>query len=329
MKPFPLLLAVLFLFASVSLSQGQESFEDFVRKTEWPDTDFSKTLVDLDEIRHGGPPKDGIPAIDQPRFAEARGITGMAGTEPVISVEIGGKARAYPFRMLTRHEIVNDILSGVPIAVTYCPLCNSAIVFSRVVDGKVLDFGVTGWLRNSNLIMYDRQTESWWQEFTGEAIVGRMAGKKLEKVPARIESFAKFAKRHPGGDVLIPNRPSGTGYGENPYEGYDSLDRPYFPVGKLPENIAPMARVVSVGERAWALSLVRKKRRIETPDGLILTWEKGQNSALDTREIAKGKDVGNVLVRKRTENGLDLVPYSVDFAFAFHAFYPESPIVTD
>ena len=305
------------------------SFEELVRNMEWTRTDFSKTLVDLDDIHHGGPPKDGIPAIDNPVFVPARLIRDIAETEPVISVKINGIARAYPFRVLMFHEIVNDQIKNTPITVTYCPLCNTAVVFSREVDGKVLDFGVSGWLRNADLVMYDRQTESWWQQFTGRAIVGDMVGKSLEKIPARIESFKKFKQRHPDADVLVPNDPGWRGYGNNLYVKYDSLAGPFMAVQSLPKNIPPMARVVTVGNRAWGLSLVRRVGRIETDDGLIIIWESGQNSALDAEEIAGGRDVGNVLVQRRTAEGLHDVVYGVDFAFAFHAFYPEQTIIID
>ena len=136
---------------------------------EWPKTDFKKTAVDFKEIISGGPPKDGIPSIDNPRFMPASKVNSqdLAPTEPVIGLTINGKSRAYPLRILTWHEIVNDELAGTPVTVTYCPLCNSTIVFDRRIDGKVLDFGTTGKLRNSDMVMYDRQTESWWQQLYG------------------------------------------------------------------------------------------------------------------------------------------------------------------
>jgi hypothetical protein len=151
-------------------------------RSEWRRTDFSRHSVSLAEIKSGGPPKDGIPAIDLPRFERLeRGkpsgwSVGLGGTEPVIALSVGDDARAYPLRILIWHEIANDTVGGAPVTVTYCPLCNAALVFERVVDGRVIDFGTTGKLRNSDLVMYDRQTESWWQQFTGEAIVGAYTG---------------------------------------------------------------------------------------------------------------------------------------------------------
>ena len=158
-------------------------------KFEWGKTDFSNHSVEFSEIMSGGPPKDGIPSIDDPKFVALADLKGLAATEPVIGFSHNGDARAYPLRILIWHEIVNDTVGGMPITVTYCPLCNSAIVFDRRLDGRVLDFGTTGKLRKSDLVMYDRQTESWWQQFIGEGIVGEMTGKRLKMLPARVESL--------------------------------------------------------------------------------------------------------------------------------------------
>jgi len=293
----------------------------------WPNTDFSVTAVPLEEIRSGGPGKDGIPSIDNPRFELVGAVTDVpAATEPVITVVIDGDARAYPLRILTWHEIVNDTVGGVPVSVTYCPLCNAAIVFDRRVGGRELDFGTTGNLRMSDLVMYDRQTESWWQQFLGRAIVGEMTGAELTTLPVRLESFERFAARYPTGKVLVPNDPSMRPYGLNPYAGYDSMPFPFLYDGSMPEGIAPLARVVAVGGTAWSLDYLRSHRRVEQGD-LILTWDPGQNSALDTRRIAEGKDVGNVVVQRRSTDGLRDVPYDVTFAFVFHAFHPDGTLV--
>ena len=300
-------------------------------KAEWPKTDFSKKSVDLREIFSGGPPKDGIPSIDAPKFvpvAEAE-RSGLKDREPVIAVAIKGDVRAYPLRILIWHEIVNDTVGGVPVAVTFCPLCNSALVFERLLDGRLLDFGTTGKLRNSDLVMYDRQTESWWQQFLGEAIVGELTGKRLKMVPVRIESFAKFkARKAAGKKVLAPDNPGMRRYGNNPYARYDSRARPYgFFRGKLPPGLPPLERVVVVGKEAWAFSLLKARKRIEVGD-LVITWEVGQASALDSPIIARGKDVGNVVVQRKTKDGLVDAVHDISFAFAFFAFYPKGKIHT-
>ena len=319
----------------ISLNVASASPDDWRRF--WPRTDFTKTGVDWREIKSGGPSKDGIPPIDAPKFerlvaGKAGGwATGINDVEPVITLSINGDARAYPLRILVWHEIVNDKIGGVPVAVSFCPLCNTSLVFRRELDGRLLDFGTTGKLRNSDLVMYDRQTESWWQQFTGEAIVGELTGKALKLVPSRLESFARFRERFPNGQVLVPANPGLRPYGSNPYGGYDTVGRwPFLYEGAMPDGIEAMERVIAVEvspgkHEAWALELLRAKREIVSGN-LVLKWEPGQASALDAREIASGRDVGNVVVQRRVGDRLEDVPYDLPFAFAFHAFRPKSPI---
>ena len=154
-----LALAIL-LLGLVTAIEAKAGPEDWGR--EWPHTDFSRHSVDYNEIFSGGPPKDGIPAIDRPQFVPVGETRNLAPREPVISVRIGSEARAFPLRILIWHEIVNDTVGGTPIAVTWCPLCNSSVAFDCRVGGRTLSFGTTGKLRNSDLVMYDRETESWW-----------------------------------------------------------------------------------------------------------------------------------------------------------------------
>ena len=237
--------------------------------------------------------------------------------------------RAYPVRILIWHEIANDTLGGVPIAVTFCPLCNSALVFERRVNRQVLDFGTTGKLRNSDLVMYDRQTESWWQQFTGQAIIGEMMGTHLTPLPVRIESFERYkarAAKHDGATVLAPTRARMRNYGANPYSRYDHSTKPFLYDGEMPENIAPLARVILIDEEAWSLELVQRLKRAQRGD-LVTTWEAGQNSALDTTAIRLGRYISNVVVQRDGPDGL--VDAVHDVSFAFHAFYPEAPIFTE
>ncbi len=310
------------LFGSASTLAGPDAWQ-----REWPNTDFSKHSIEFDDIMSGGPPKDGIPSIDAPEFVALDDEVGLGPQEPVIALTINGDMRAYPLGILIWHEIVNDVVGGVPVAVTYCPLCNSAIVFDRRVDGRVLEFGTTGKLRFSDLVMYDRQTESWWQQFLGEAIVGAMTGTRLKMIPVRVESFERFkaravAAKATAAKVQVPNQPSMRRYGYNPYAGYDGMARPFLYRGAYRGEVAPLAYVVAVGARAWSLELLRQRRRLEVDD-LVLSWQKGQNSALDTSRISDGRDIGNVVVQRRTADGLTDVVHDLTFAFVFHAFYPD------
>lgn len=290
-------------------------------QSEWPDTDFSRTSVGAwSEIQSGGPPKDGIPALDAPSFHRALDVRGLGDREPVITLELAGAdPRAYPIRYLMWHEIVNDQIGGVPVAVTFCPLCNSGMSFDRRVRGQVLRFGVTGKLRRSDMVMYDRETQSWWQQAEGRGIVGRMNGVQLTQLPSWMESWAEFKTRNPAGLVMAEpdfNRD----YGRNPYRGYDSSARPFLYNGEMPPHgIAPLVRVVRVGDRAWPLTRLAEAGEVSQA-GVVISWKAGQASALDSAKIAKGRDVGTI--RVRDGQGRD-VAHDVMFAFAFHAFWPE------
>ncbi|MDA0703147.1 MAG: DUF3179 domain-containing protein [Proteobacteria bacterium] len=291
-------------------------------RREFPKTDFETHSVPLDEIMSGGPQRDGIRSLDDPPFHPAADLRPfLSPTEPVIGLTIGGEARAYPLRYLMFHEIANGTLGGVPVAVTYCPLCNAAIVFERVLDGQAVEFGTTGRLRNSDLVMYDRLTETWWQQFTGEGILGARTGERLTMLPARLESFENFIARVPHGTVMTPD--DFRRYGRNPYVLYDDPDgRPYpmFFDGETPDGVPPMMRVAAVGGEAWSLPLLREKGRVEA-GALVLTWTEGQNSALDKSAIPEGRDIGNVVVQRRSESGiLEDTRYDITFAFVFFAF---------
>jgi len=290
-------------------------------KREWPETNFSNTsIVDWSEILSGGPPKDGIPALSDPQFIRAGEETRIAAREPVITLEVSGQVpRAYPLRYLTWHEIVNDRIGGVPVAVTYCPLCNSGMTFDRRTSAGVLTFGVSGKLRNSDMVMFDRETESWWQQALGQAIVGELTGAKLKTLPSWMESWQEFTDRNPDGLVMAEpayNR----AYGRNPYRGYDSSTRPFLYNGEMPPHgISPLARVVRVGARAWPLQRLAERGEVRE-SGVVISWRAGQASALDTTQIGAGRDVGSIRVRDR--QGRDLA-HDVMFAFAYHAFWPE------
>jgi hypothetical protein len=166
-------------------------------------TNFCKHSIDYADIISGGPPPDGILPIDNPTFESiAKADKWLVDGQPVIALAVGKVAKAYPLANLTRHEIANDEINGVPVAVTFCPLCNAAIVFKRTVNGEVLRFGVSGNLRHSDLIMWDNKTLSWWQQFTGEAIVGDLTGTLLELMPSQLVSFQDFKTAYPQGVVL-------------------------------------------------------------------------------------------------------------------------------
>jgi len=304
----------------LATSAFQAAAQDAGFARDWPQTDFGRVTVDLAEVMSGGPPKDGIPALSDPTFIPAAKETRLEPREPVMTYAPEGlPARAYPIRYLMWHEIVNDVVSGQPIAVTFCPLCNSGMIFDRRLGGQTLSFGVSGLLRNSDMIMYDRETESWWQQAVGEGIVGRHAGKKLTQKVAWMESWEAFRAAHPDG--LVMDEPDWQrSYGQNPYVSYDSSIRPFLYEGENPPHgIAPLARVLRVGDRAWPLDRLRQAGTLREA-GLTIIWTEGQASALDSASIGAGREVGNI--RVRDDAGRDVV-HDIPFAFAFHAFFPD------
>ncbi|HBY59063.1 MAG TPA: hypothetical protein DEH78_04535, partial [Solibacterales bacterium] len=222
-------------------------------------TDTSKRSIQLSELLRGGPPKDGIPSIDKPRFVPAVTVDWLAPKELVIAFNSAGPPRAYPLQILMWHELVNDTAGEQPILVSYCPLCNSALVFDRRVSGATLEFGVSGMLRNSDMVMYDRQTDSLWQQITGEAIVGHHTGGTLRILPSQMIPFDQFQQSYPNGLVLSRDTGFQRDYGRNPYTGYEFGKGPIMPVrSSRPTTLRPMEKLVVVkngkGYRAWPVS---------------------------------------------------------------------------
>ncbi|MBI4502050.1 MAG: DUF3179 domain-containing protein [Gemmatimonadetes bacterium] len=283
---------------------------------EWR-TDFSRHTVALAEIIPGGPPKDGIPAIDRPRFESVKAADRwLTDREPVLVVERGDLARAYPLQILLWHEIVNDQIGDLPVAVTYCPLCNTAIAFDRRHRNLVLDFGTTGRLRHSDLVMYDRQTESWWQQATGEAIVGEFAGDTLRWVGAQMVSWVEFRKSHPDGQVLSRETGFDRPYGTTPYTRYDApggSPLAGFFRSKPDARLPAMERVAAVrlGDEsvAYPFTALREHRVVNDRAAdrpVVVFWAPGMASAVDAARIASGRDVGSTGVFDRRLDGRTL-----------------------
>jgi len=279
---------------------GHDSPVPFFDVAEWK-TNFRKHSVDLKEITSGGPPKDGIPAIDKPRFESvAEAGTWLRPNEPVALYVGKNDARAYPLQILIWHEIVNDVVGGAPATVTFCPLCNTTIAFDRRLEGRTLDFGTTGKLRYSDLVMYDRQTESWWQQATGEAIVGDLTGKRLTFLPSQVISWATFGQAYPQGRVLSRKTGHIRPYGQNPYVGYDNANAsPFLYSGPKDGRLPAMERVVAVSlegeDVAYPFSVLEKVRVVHDTVGgtpVVVLFARGTASALDTATIAQGRDIG-------------------------------------
>jgi hypothetical protein len=287
----------------------------------WNLTDFCQSAEGVfEEIISGGVGRDGIPPIDDPAFESvAQAGAWLQAQSPVIAFSLNGTARAYPLAILTRHEIVNDVVGGIPVAVTFCPLCNSAVVFERTVNGQVLRFGVSGLLRNSDLIMWDDLTQSWWQQFTGEGIVGAYTGTQLVLLPSQVVGFGAFAAQFPDGEVLSPR---GRDYGTNPYVGYDSSAEPFLFQGTPDPRLFPVERVLGTvlgGEAvAYPFRLLAENIVINDTVGgidVVAFWQPGAASALDGFDIDSSRDVGMAALYSRELDDQTLT-FSADSAGA-------------
>ncbi len=309
---------LIFLVIPTTLTAQSDSVAKW--QAEFPKGDFGRFIVPKEEIEYDGNTRDSIPPIDEPIFVDAASLKGRAPLAPVISLEINGDARAYPLAVMLWHEIVNDVVGGMPVAVTYCPLCNSGVVFRREVGGVLLDFGNTGRIRNLDMVMYDRQTESWWQQFSGRAISGELAHTVLEPLPSRIEGLDSFIARAPDGKFLMPNDASARRYGLTPFEGMDSQPASArFSRWPVPDGVDPLDYVVVANEMAWPLRRLRDAGKL-VEAGLTLDWHPGRASLHDTQIIHEGQDIG--IVGVKDESG-DAVVHDVAFAFAFAAFIPD------
>ncbi|MGB3544494.1 DUF3179 domain-containing protein [Rubrivirga sp.] len=307
------------LLAAAALLAGCTQAQPPERAIPGFDTNTAKRTIDLAELQSGGPPKDGIPALDAPRFVSAdQASSWLADREPVVLLRIEDEAKVYPLQILTWHEIVNDSLAGVPVAVTFCPLCYSAVALDRRIEGEdgpqTLSLGVSGLLRFSDMVMYDRQTETLWQQFTGEAIVGDLVGTDLRVLPAQIVSFAQAQDDAPAALVLSRETGYDRDYGRNPYVGYDDIGRsPLFYRGETGGGLVPMERIVAVevedAFRAYPASVTRERVVLEDDLGgvpIVVFHTDGAVTALGEGEIAQAREVGTSGVFRRVLEGRTL-----------------------
>lgn len=270
-------------------------------------TDFSKTTIDLSELLVGigsSDPRDAIPPIDDPSFEKAADSRWIQDREPGVLLEIEDDVRFYPLSIMTRHEIVNDVVSGTPVAVTYCPLCNTALAFDRRFEGKTLRLGVSGLLRNSDLVMWDDVTQTLWQQVTGEAIVGVHAGKELTRLATSIVRWQDFKETHPDGLVLVQDQGFGRVYGLNPYEFYSSRAAPYgFYQGEIDDRFPALERVlgltIGTTEKAYPFSLISQTRVVNDQvagRAVVVFWGSSDTAdALDKGNIADSAGIGTAV----------------------------------
>lgn len=282
---------------------ARESVPSALRAPESPG--LPPPTVDLADVVDGGQPPDGIPALDAPRFQRTGDVHWVDDAEQVLAVEVAGEPRAYPVQVLTHHEIVNDTIGGIPVAVTYCPLCASGVAFDRRVADRVLSFGTSGRLYLSDLVMYDRQTESLWPQIEGAAVAGHLTGTELTVLPASMVSWAQWREAHPDAWVLSRQTGFPRQYGANPYYQYDDkASLPLFLAGPIDNRVEwlkqPVVGIAS-GDDALAIDVEALREdgvREVTVDGRDLTvwWLPGARSSLDDVEVGEGRGVGTTAV---------------------------------
>ncbi len=285
-------------------------------------TNTGRRIVNLTSIISGGVPRDGIPPIDNPRYESVTEPPDwLDDEEPVISVEINGDARAFPLNILLRHEIVNTEIGGEAVTVTFCPLCNSSLVFKSTIDGVKHRFGVSGFLRNSDLIMWDDKTQTWWQQLTGDAIVGDYVGRRLFQVPAQVVSWDTFASEFPNG--LVMDRPGGRGSYENtPYTGYDDADNedPFLFLGTPDPRANAVDRISAIdigsGPVAYHFDFLSKYPVVNDVIGdtpVLILFDNGTESAFrSARQRGEFATVGSSTTFTRDLNGRVLTFSAID-----------------
>lgn len=277
--------------------------------------DLRGALIPVDEIERGGPPRDGIPAIDQPKFLPPDKAEFLKPDDLVVSVTVGGEVRAYPLRVLVWHEIANDQIGTNSFSVTYCPLCGTCMVFDRRIGDRVLDWGVSGLLYKSDVLMYDRQTESLWSQLKMQAVAGELKGTKLRLLPSEHLTFAAWRKQNPNGRVLSTETGFNRRYHAMPYQGYEQREAIMFAVGQIRDELKNKDWVIGllIGDRAYAVPV---KRAGEGP--VVISTDAGPITV--TYETSTKR----VMATDRTGRS---VPYVKAYWFAWQAFYPETVVI--
>ena len=278
-----------------------------------------KYIVHPSELMGGGPPKDGIPSIDDPKFISVQQAESwIQDDELVLVIQHAGAKRVYPFQIVVWHEIVNDVIAGDPILVTYCPLCGSGIAYERRIGGEAVEFGTTGKLYNSNLVMYDRKTDTYWSQIDGKAIIGELTGSELKAVSVDVVVWGDWKTYHPDSEVLSRDTGFSRPYGQDPYGSYYTDSYLMFPVENEDKRIHPKTVIFGIEVngvyRAYREDdLIRLGTIEETVAGVELIITRDPIGVV--RCVTK--KTGDVIVKER------------DFWFAWYAFHPDTQLFTD
>lgn len=300
---YPLLL-LLMLLVSPLFGQHMNGF------------DLGKATIPVAEILNGGPPKDGIPSIDQPEFMKASAAK-LPDDARVLGVYVNGIAKAYPINIMNYHEIVNDQFGKKPVVVTYCPLCGSGLAFDALVKGEPRTFGVSGLLYNSDVLLYDRQSESLWSQLMMEGVSGPMAGTALKMLPTQNTSWGQWKKQHPTTLLLTENTGFHRDYSSNPYPDYASSPDVYFPLSKQDARFHPKETLIGVEVKgkfkAYPFSALEKLKGKELKD------------TFNGQELLIRYDAESKSARVFTKAGEEL-PAVTTFWFAWYAFHPQTAV---
>ena len=278
--------------------------------------DMARHSIPTDEILSGGPPKDGIPATDNPELATVKDAGFMKNKDRVIGITHNGISKAYAIKILNWHEIVNDKFGEKSVVVTFCPLCGTGMVFDADSAGRGLTFGVSGLLYQSDMLLYDRQTESLWSQVKSEAVTGKMMGRKLKLLPSSHTTWGAWKKKHPKTLVLTTKTGNRRDYDRDPYKGYATVKRLYFPVNRQSEAYHPKEQVigVQVGKvfKAWPFIELSQARLPvkEKLNGVSLRVDFDKKTRTATVYDDEGKEYPSV----------------VAFWFAWYAFHPETAV---
>lgn len=320
------------------------------------ETDGIKHNIPLEKIKGGGPPKDGIPSIDNPVFTNISGSFFMSDSDTVIGLEINGEAKAYPLFILVWHEIVNDKVGGTPVSVTYCPLCYTNQVFERKIDGQEVEFGTSGKLYNSNLLMYDRYTESYWSQALGMAVKGELTGYQLNLIPFDVITWGDWKKLHPDTLVLTTDTGYIRSYETDPYGNYYTEPRIMFPVEHSDDRMHPKEIIIGVSQDdtykafkqndiesniiindsvgdvpVMLISLYSENSRAfnRALDGIVLDFEFVDGKILDSQTNSEWNYDGLSVSGDYLGKQLNRMPIEPGFWFEWVAFHPETLVYGD
>lgn len=295
--------------------------EDIAKK--WHLTAFAKTKINLHKIDNQNSSPKQQPKINDINLKKAKILDFITDIEPILIVEINNKYRGYPLKMLANNNVLNDIVGNEPILITYSPFTNSAIVYHRKIGKNIFSFNNTGYSLHGNQLLYDKQTHSWWQQFTGESVVGKMLKTKLKKIPTTIES-GKIVKRNlPNIDIVV------NGYRSNYHNlnKYDQLEKPLFFNINYESDISPMSYVVITDDKAFLLSDLREERELKHKN-LTIKWRPGAYSLLGKQNRDYGTKIGHITVLKENnDKEKEKIPFFISFAHAYKAFFPEEDII--